>query len=403
MKESSFIKVLREDDQVLIFNRTNSKSIKIHTEVYDLISHCETVDDIRRVSLDYSLGDQEYFSDLIGLIEELKLLEDHRSDFLEKVNFIVTDFCNLNCSHCCYSAFYLNEDQLENSNVLIDKYVLDKIIDLNPRQIGFTGGEPMVAKNFLNISKYLKERYNGSKVLATNGTLMEDAIVQEIVDVYDAFDISIDGVNREKCDAIRGSGTFDKVLSAIKLLKKYKANRISLSITLDNETMTDEEIFKSLCDELGVEPIVRAMNRIGRAEENHIGSEKMSDFMDVDHSNISQCYDCGGGVSELTVNFKGDVFPCLLFVEDEFKMGSIFEDSTVEKMEWNKEHRWFKSFSEFIPDTREECSSCELNTFCWDCPSLARTFLKDKGLNAFKPYCDDKYMRMKKEIWDGWK
>ena len=103
MKESSFIKVLEYGDQVLIFNRTNSKSIKIHSEVYNAISHCKTSDDIRRVSRNYSIEDQEYFNDLIELTEALKLLEDHKGKSLEKVNFIVTDFCNLNCSHCCYS------------------------------------------------------------------------------------------------------------------------------------------------------------------------------------------------------------------------------------------------------------------------------------------------------------
>lgn len=398
------IRTIHNKDEVFIYNLINNQGIIVKDEIYEIIESSKNMEELRAVALEYNDEDKEFINSLANIIEEKRMFMDVQVKELERIDFLVTDYCNLKCRHCCYSAFYIDEkNSNELQNIKIDINLLSKIIELNPRQITLTGGEPLLAKNLGKAMNYLKDNYNGFLALSTNGTLIREDNVSELVSVFDAFDLSIDGITKEKADYIRGVGTFEKVLKSVELLKKNNAKSISLSIALDNDTYADEPIFNKMCDNLGVTPIVRLMNKIGRAKVNQEGSEKIIHFMnDVDYGKILYRYRCPGGVSELSVNSKGDVFPCNLFVEDRFKIGNLYTDDIRNKLNWNIENSWFSNFSEYISETREECKDCDINIFCWSCPSLAKVHLENNNIESFRDICEDKYNKIRSAIWDEW-
>ena len=100
------------------------------------------------------------------------------------------------------------------------------------------------------------------------------------------------------------------------------------------------------------------------------------------------------------MNYQGNIYPCNLFVEKDYEIGNILDKNFIDKLRWDKKENWFNNFSEFIPDTRKECENCEVNSFCWDCPALAKTFLQNNEIDKLTDICGDKYKIILEEIWN---
>jgi radical SAM protein with 4Fe4S-binding SPASM domain len=279
--------------------------------------------------------------------------------------------------------------------------IIERIVELRPMGVSITGGEPLLVRNLREVLEYLFEHFSNGIGLATNATLINEENVVWLCELVSSFDISIDGINSATCDAIRGAGTFDKVISAIKLIKKHTNKEIILSMVTDNETDKNSDAFIAMCKELDVTPRIRTMNLVGRAKDNHIDSDEIVEFMRASTANLVASYDCPGGTKELFVNSKGDVYPCPLFAENEYKVGTIFDRDLTEKLTWNKQLDWFKAFSEYIPDTRTECETCEVRSFCWNCPALAKSYMENNEIAALRSICADKQRALHEVLWNA--
>lgn len=126
-----------------------------------------------------------------------------------------TSACNLRCIGC-WAAEYNKTDSMSNE-------VLDRIItegkELGTYMYIYSGGEPLVRK--ADILK-LCEKHSDCMFLAfTNATLIDEEFAKEVQRVGNLmFAISVEG-SREETDFRRGEGTYDKVMKAMDLLKKY--------------------------------------------------------------------------------------------------------------------------------------------------------------------------------------
>ena len=382
--------------KTLIFNKQFANSITVSREIYELIKDVESPDALRNLAKEFVDADREYLENLANIFVENHYFERFDNYRIQKIDFAVTDYCNLACTHCCFSAKRKQNNKIET----IDMDIVKKIARMNPMQISITGGEPLLVSNILEIIEYFKKNIDGSLTIATNGTQINKNNVGLLCKNIDVFDISLDGIDAETTDKIRGKGVFDKVMASIKLLKENGAKKITVSMVFDDKTSKNIDAFLELCEKLEVEPMVRALNMVGRAKEKHTEtSDEMTKFMSGGEANILGCYDCPGGVYELFVDCKGDLYPCGLFKEDKYKIGNIFDDDFQQKMKWDKSLSWFEAYSEYIPNMREECKDCKVNIFCWSCPSLAKSYMEYNGIKKFKPLCDRKRKELMETIW----
>src|SRR5690606_22336893 len=130
----------------------------------------------------------------------------------------ITNRCNLSC-HYCYVGQSLNKktDSLLN----LDEWF--KILDKTPRNtlIDITGGEPLLAPHIDKILGSILDRK--MKVsLITNGTIHKDDIFSIMVEkklMHLMF--SLDGPE-EINDSIRGKGSFQKTMMAVKRINDLK-------------------------------------------------------------------------------------------------------------------------------------------------------------------------------------
>jgi len=161
----------------------------------------------------------------------------------------VTYACNLKCRHCYASAGEPLKDELTTEEA---KQVIDKLDRASVPIIAFSGGEPLVRKDFLELARYTHEK--GIYVaVATNGTLITEEKAREMKKAGVQFtQISLDGASAEIHDSFRGiNGAYEKTIQGI---KNCVDEGFFVNIAATATKYNYEEIPKiiDLCEELGV-------------------------------------------------------------------------------------------------------------------------------------------------------
>ena len=152
----------------------------------------------------------------------------------------LTAKCNLRCRHC-----YLGDAGEGELSVAQVRSVLKEFEEMQGLRVLLTGGEPLLHSRFDEINEILPDLYL-RKVLFTNGVLLNKDILNRLK-VHEV-QVSIDG-RKSSHDALRGSGTYDLALSALR--RTLDAGfEVSVSTMVHPGNLEDfddmEKLFKSL-------------------------------------------------------------------------------------------------------------------------------------------------------------
>ncbi len=103
----------------------------------------------------------------------------------EKQLFIRFFGCNLNCRFCDTKLHYFKEYEPQELSEEI------KLYHDNYHSVSFTGGEPLLQKDFLKEVLYFTRCYGYKNYLETNGTLVSE--LEEVIDYFDivAMDLKL--------------------------------------------------------------------------------------------------------------------------------------------------------------------------------------------------------------------
>lgn len=155
---------------------------------------------------------------LYSEIEQKLLSKDYYEDNLKldtpiKIQWKITNKCNLKCRHC-----YLGK--LDGFELPFEKAdeIADTIINSNVMEVTISGGECLTYKGIEKIIK--KFLINGIKVdVFTNALLLKNMLDEIDLDILDKsallFYVSVDGLKNSH-EQIRGKNTFDKTIANIK-------------------------------------------------------------------------------------------------------------------------------------------------------------------------------------------
>jgi hypothetical protein len=130
--------------------------------------------------------------------------------------------CNLACPFCLEGS-KPGDRRLGRITLADARPFIDEAVALGVEQFSFTGGEPFIVKDFVNILRYAS-RFRPCLVL-TNGT---DPVLKRLHQIAElrtqpqpiAFRVSIDYPDRERHDFGRGAGTFQQSWAALDALHK---------------------------------------------------------------------------------------------------------------------------------------------------------------------------------------
>ena len=267
-----------------------------------------------------------------GHEEKLKNLKVKLSNPLS-LCWQITKKCNYHCPFCLSGEQELYELPLDTI-----KSIIDILADANVVRIDFTGGEPMLRKDFLEILKYASNK--GIETLVTsNGSSYSDEIAQTLLETNTLLLISLDG-DEETHDKSRGKGAYKR---AVESIKKYRAKNVPVRINylIRKDNLDKIEYIYNLTKELNVDRLFYIfIAPQGKAYENTellLTDEERKKYLDYikdlkqksgdspfitiqDYSELGNFHSC------FLIDSKGDVISQGYSQDDCVNVGNILTD-----------------------------------------------------------------------------
>lgn len=155
----------------------------------------------------------------------------------------ITDRCNLLCRHC-----YLGNSRHQDLSVEQILRVFHEFEEIQGLRLLLSGGEPLRHPRFWEINEALGD-YAFRSVLLSNGTLLTKEAARRLR-VHEV-QLSIDGM-KEGHDALRGPGTFEKVLRAMDHLREIGL-RVSVATMIHRKNLHEFGELASLFESRQIE------------------------------------------------------------------------------------------------------------------------------------------------------
>jgi len=150
--------------------------------------------------------------------------------------FMINKNCNQNCKFCLNSWQTSKELTLDEK-----KKVLDRLKESNVEVVAFSGGEPLMSKDLIELVDYAYYKNNFKIVIQTNGTLLNKEFLEQIKGKVFVLEISLEGLEKEH-NYLVGRLNFRKVLKNIKLAKNYLEVFTNFTITKMNKDCLEDYV-----------------------------------------------------------------------------------------------------------------------------------------------------------------
>ncbi len=331
-----------------------------------------------------------------------------------KFPFLVWHFtneCNLHCDYCSQDAGSKQEDELTTYEKIV---LVDQLEEVEPRMVGISGGEPMMADDFWEVLKYATQKI--PICVGTNGFLLNEENVEKLSDLgVGIVNVSLYSTKSELHDKVRGrKGSFEKVVEGIKNLRKKKI-KAELSIPLSQRNFGELEDLIKFGKSLKVNEIELIDFRlIGRAKSmphEDLTHEQRTEIFQVAYENSNTnprvwCFDakyslyrssqnnskglskknkkeiiigCQAGFDMYAIQPNGDVTPCT-FLPD-LKVGNVREERFKDIIANSSVLHQLRDRS----NLEGYCGSCQVKENCGGCRS--RAYYRSGNFLAEDPAC----------------
>ncbi len=259
--------------------------------------------------------------------------------------------CNLACPFCLEGS-KPGDNRLQRMTLADVKPWIDEAAALGVRQFSFTGGEPFIVKDIVDILRYASSF--GPCLVLTNGT---DPVIKRLREIEHlarqahpvAFRISIDYTDRDRHDAARGRGSYEKSWWSLAALHA-RGFRISVARQSDpseDPCAVDAE-FQRLFTEHRLPPdthIVSFPDFLTPGSDpgvQRITERCMTNYHSEESRRSFMCY-----FSKMVVKKNGRmrVYACTLVDDDEsFDLGGTLEESLGKRI-LLRHHRCYSCFA----------------------------------------------------------
>ncbi|MBA7650014.1 putative mycofactocin radical SAM maturase MftC [subsurface metagenome] len=288
--------------------------------------------------------------------------------------------CNLKCVHC-----YVAEDKTRHElsfQEITD--ILDQIHQEGCLWLSFTGGEPLMRTDFLDIYRYAKRKGFLITIL-TNGTLMSPEIVEYLGEEPPfSIDLTLNGVTEKTYESIsQVPGSFRKVMKVIRLiLDKKLPLRIKTKATRLNYHELDK--IKQYVDSMGIELRLNAMLyprltgslkpcsfrlspdeiiSLDRFYQND-GNCQENDLREDSFLPLDTLFRCAAGISSFHISPYGELIFCTFMRQPYFDLrkGSFKQGF----------YTLYPKIRSAKYRTNSQCKDCKIFYLCSQCPALAK-------------------------------
>jgi len=313
--------------------------------------------------------------------------------------------CNMSCIYCSVRSSHENKKKLSLNEI---KIIIDKLDEWGVGQITITGGEPLLRfDDLLEILKYANKK-SPAFSLSTNGMLLNEERAKKLASTgLKLCQISLDSHKEETNSYLRGSGTKDRILRAIKVLQKNNFT-VGVDCVVSKKNIDDIPDLIKFLDKMSVPFLTLLKLKPGDLsneqflklspsyEEYSLLLRKIASIQD--NFDIKITMDCGSisnmqgsfseeemrtapvmgcplGHSQIVINPDGEIYPCAALLEKEFLLGNALTDDLDDIWRNNKKLMDLRNLKSNI---KGKCKKCpNLNVCRGGCRGIARRISGD--------------------------
>lgn len=302
--------------------------------------------------------------------------------------------CNLNCLGC----YSMNDERNKEPDASTNQWKLgfSRLAQAGVNSIVISGGEPLLRKDIAELMRYAKEEAKIENItLITNGTI--DFPYDQLKEYINTIAVSVDGYDKEHQSFIRNEDIFDKIMDTIikirdtgmevtiiptlhmknyEAMKKYDdlAEKLKVQISFSILSVPCNSVFKDYilnCDAL-----------------SHIAEDIISLNADVEDmttagEGLCAMKSCGMAHNMISVDSKGNIYPCHILHDERLLLGNIFKKPLTED---NLDRNILLQCQKASVDNIKDCGACKYRYLCGD-GCRGRAFLKEGDLLAKDSYC----------------
>ncbi|MDP2909001.1 MAG: radical SAM protein [Nanoarchaeota archaeon] len=315
----------------------------------------------------------------------------------------LTSSCNMGCKYCSVRKPYNKVSELSTAEW---KKVIGKLAGLGVFQIGFTGGEPTLRKDIVELAKHVTKNkctFN----LTTNGWNLDEKLIVSLKkegmrQCQVSLDCHIPAVN----DRLRGKNSFEHACYAIKLLKR---NGIVVGIDcvvsknnlphitefvrwLSKEDIPYLTLIKIKQGDLSLETFKRLYPgyfEYGKVIEQICSRENVMPCVTLDCGSVSNLQytlnddelrkvpiaGCPAGHTLLSIAPNGDIYPCVALGSPEFYIGNALKDDLNHL--WN-DNTILQELRQVKSEVKGRCKDCSRLDHCRaGCRGIAYSLYND--------------------------
>lgn len=210
------------------------------------------------------------------MAEEIKYGFETESDaeFAPMTHAVITNACNLECTHCAYTEIKGQEDY-KATYLPWETFtrIADEIASHPGAVLRFTcDGEPMLHPRFIDMVEYAKKLSLRPTTLNTNGILLTQKKIERLIDIgIDVVEVSLNSFSPESYRALRPGrkeGEYETIVERVNALvdernRKNAKTKIMVSIIVLPETEHEVEAFEKYWNERVDRVITRVFTSFG--------------------------------------------------------------------------------------------------------------------------------------------
>ncbi len=228
--------------------------------------------------------------------------------------------CNFRCA-MCYLVDFRSPGELSTEEV---KDVLDQLAAMGCMVVTFTGGEPLLRKDFFEIAEYARKKRFAIRIF-TNGTMIDRETADRLAEIGPlSTEVSVYGMSDATYKAVTrrsGEGECERVLGAIRMLRE-RGLPVQIKVPVVKQNYADLDAIHAFAEEVGavfvanvnitpkdngdMSPLEHGLDDealegyyrkyVGQKPELVIGADKLM---------------CNTARNSMVISPLGDVFPCV--------------------------------------------------------------------------------------------
>ena len=341
------------------------------------------------------------------------------------VYFNPTERCNLNCNYCYIpetlrrDGEHMSESKIISALGILKEHFAESVPGSRRPQIIFHGSEPLLnrAAVFAAMDAFKDDFVFG---VQTNGTLMDDQVLQFLTSRGIGIGLSLDGHSAQIAGRTRktwdGHDVSQKVIDTLERLKGYPNYNVICTVTRENMRVLNRivDLFHALevpvcmlnpvrCTQPGAREVkprdhelsryyLKALDRTYALYQKTGRKLIVANFANVLVSIVAptarrlmcDISPCGGGRCFFAVSAQGDLFPCSEFIGLEaFNGGNLFKGEIKQALD----SAAFRQVTGRKVEDIEPCAHCAVRHFCGSpCPAEAHEM--NGGMDRPGAFCE---------------